>query len=246
MDNLVETFIDFIKKEVNKVPTQKVAKHLLVFLVLVFLLITSVILIYSPEEFEAVFSRRLQERRHPLLDFYMKFISFFGQRYIPIYKILIVAAVFLLFGYIKEGIFMLLTSIASIFNMGLKLLINRPRPSDELVEILIHVQYQSFPSGHVVHYVVFFGMLMVLVLRIRKIKAWIRVLIAIICLNLILSVPFSRVYLGAHWISDVTAGFIAGILMLTLFLYLYFKNSGKEMDTGPVKAKAKGDGAGRN
>lgn len=216
---------DFLKKELKRIPLATIAIYSLLFLLAAFLALTAFVLIFSPSEFEAVLSRELQEDRNPLMDGYMKMVSLFGENETAVPMIAATAAAFAVFGYFKEGIFIILTSLASVINFGVKLLVNRQRPTDDLVAVLIEVRHQSFPSGHTVHYVVYFGLLMILVFRIRKLALWFRLLVAFFCLTLIFSVPFSRVYLGAHWTTDVTAGFIEGLLILSALLYFYFKKS---------------------
>lgn len=214
-----------LKRKIERIPVRKIAVISLIFLFFVFLLITLLIVVFSINEFEAILSRELQEERNPAMDFYMKAASLFGETQIALPMIIGTAFLFAAFGYMKEGIFMLFTSVGSVINFGLKILINRQRPTADLVEILGETSHQSFPSGHTVHYVVFFGMLMILFFRIRRIRLWVRLLIALFCLFLIFSIPFSRVYLGAHWTTDVLAGFIEGIVILSALLYLYFNKT---------------------
>jgi membrane-associated phospholipid phosphatase len=199
----------------------------LIVLLLLFLAITIVVKLYSIEEFEAFFSKQLQARQNPILNWYMLFISFFGERPIAITMIAATTAGFLYFGYVREGFYIMLTAVASIINYFLKMIFNRPRPTDQLVEIIAGAENQSFPSGHTVHYVVFFGMLMIMSVRLKSMPAWLRLFIFLFSMVMILSVPFSRVYLGAHWTSDVMAGFIIGILILSVLLSFYFRSTNK-------------------
>jgi membrane-associated phospholipid phosphatase len=64
-----------------------------------------------------------------------------------------------------EAIFLGLISIPNLFNIWLRELTGRPRPTADLVDVLIGyggVQGTSFPSGHALHVVLFYGFLMYL------------------------------------------------------------------------------------
>lgn len=108
----------------------------------------------------------------------------------------------------------------TLLNMIVKELIARPRPTSELVQQLVQETSLSFPSGHVMHYVTFYGFLIILINE-EPLPRWLKASLWSLCGLLILLVGTSRVYLGAHWPSDVTAGYLLGGFWLGLSLWLY-------------------------
>jgi undecaprenyl-diphosphatase len=101
-----------------------------------------------------------------------------------------------------------------VLNVGLKHAFQRARPV--LEQPLVHHLTYSFPSGHAVASTVFYGALCGLVLahlRSRALRAGAVGLAA----AMVLLVCASRVYLGAHFLSDVVAGVAVGTLCLLVF-----------------------------
>jgi undecaprenyl-diphosphatase len=107
----------------------------------------------------------------------------------------------------------LVTAAGYAIKAGCKYGIGRPRPTQELVHILSQPGDYSFPSGHTVHYVVFLGFLwfLTLVLVRPRLLSW--PLLGVIG-ALVLLVGLSRIYLGAHWASDVIGGYLLGGALL--------------------------------
>ena len=103
-----------------------------------------------------------------------------------------------------------LSSLALMF--GLKNLFDRDRP---LVPLLEEARGLSFPSGHALMSVTFYGLLIYIVFKGFKNKTLKWTLIGLLLL-LILTISFSRTYLRVHYASDVIAGFCVGILWLVI------------------------------
>lgn len=105
-------------------------------------------------------------------------------------------------------------------NLLLKLLIGRPRPTDLLLHVARVYHHESFPSGHVVFFVEFFGFLFFLSYVMLKRGPW--RLASLVVLGLLIAlVGVSRVYLGAHWPSDVLGAYLAGGIWLVLMIQVY-------------------------
>ncbi|NTW28329.1 MAG: phosphatase PAP2 family protein [Coriobacteriia bacterium] len=90
----------------------------------------------------------------------------------------------------------------------------RTRPPSGNALIALPTSY-SFPSGHALASLLFFGMFGVLVGYAVK-CGWPRVLTAVVAAVVIVLVGLSRVYLGVHWPSDVIASWLFGGAWLSL------------------------------
>jgi len=96
----------------------------------------------------------------------------------------------------------------------LKQLFQRKRPLSPLLKA---AKGLSFPSGHAIMAVTFYG-LMIYILQHSITIDWLKWFAIILVIALIISIGFSRIYLRVHYASDVAAGFIIGLLWLLISL----------------------------
>jgi membrane protein DedA with SNARE-associated domain/membrane-associated phospholipid phosphatase len=101
---------------------------------------------------------------------------------------------------------------AKLFELAIKFGIQRARP--------IELAYRgadlfSFPSGHATMAAVVFGILAVLVGH--SMGRWGRAVVYGLCAIIVVAIGYSRIYLGAHWLSDVAAGLLFGTVMMAAF-----------------------------
>ncbi len=102
-----------------------------------------------------------------------------------------------------------------------KRLVGRPRPSATLETVTHHLSDPSFPSGHVVFYCSYFGFLFGLAYLGRKRSPRLSRVAMILTAIPVLLVGLSRVYLGAHWPSDVLGGYLLSAAWLPLLFFAY-------------------------
>lgn len=105
----------------------------------------------------------------------------------------------------------LVLTLSSLSNVMLKQALNRSRPT---VDHLVDVSTLSYPSGHAMSAMAFYGFLIYLCVR-YKMKRWLRVFFVTVLVMIVLSVGLSRIYLGVHFPSDVAAGLTGGLIWVT-------------------------------
>ncbi|WP_067338619.1 bifunctional DedA family/phosphatase PAP2 family protein [Stappia indica] len=157
-----------------------------------------------------------QDLRTPVGDDIMTFITMLGDGVV----IAAVAAVVIVYLFARKawrratGLMIAIAS-AAVFVPLFKMLFQRERP----IEIYTGADALSFPSGHATLTAVLFGIIAVLVAHDRSplIKAGIFSL----AVPLIGAVAFSRIYLGAHWMSDVVGGITFGTAMVAIFAFVF-------------------------
>lgn len=115
---------------------------------------------------------------------------------------------------LRIGIYLLVIStLQAPLNWLIKTIVARPRPSEPLVDVLKLESGFSFPSGHVMFYTIFFGFLFFLLVGYSSRSLRRYILLAVLGF-MILMVGISRIYMGAHWLSDVIAGYLVGLVYL--------------------------------
>jgi membrane-associated phospholipid phosphatase len=100
-------------------------------------------------------------------------------------------------------------------NAGLKLAFHRPRPRLAYV----HLDTYSFPSGHAAGAAAIYGVLIFLIARRGRPRLWAACSLVFLVIGSVIG--FSRLYLEAHYLSDVLAGFSVGVLWLSACLLIY-------------------------
>ncbi len=105
----------------------------------------------------------------------------------------------------------LLVATATVTDIALKLIVDRPRPVNPVVDTGLG----SFPSGHVIHAVVIFGLVPILLWAATNSRRHLMAGFVVFSVA-VTSVAVSRVALGAHWPSDVVASFFIGASLLLL------------------------------
>ena len=131
-----------------------------------------------------------------------------------------VAAGLLLLRLWREAVFVLATEGANLVTTYSKLLVERPRPGEDVVRVLSRLQDYSYPSGHVVGYVTVCGFLFFLLYTLAR-PFWWRTVGLVMLGFMVCSIGISRVHLGYHWASDVLGGYALGTAYLLVSIELY-------------------------
>ncbi|PHQ29056.1 phosphatase PAP2 family protein [Leeuwenhoekiella nanhaiensis] len=157
--------------------------------------------------------------RNPALTKYFIFVTDVGDVYG--YLAILVIATILSYFVFKQWKYVLqivlVLALASISNVILKRFIDRARPS---IEHLVTVETLSYPSGHAMSAMAFYGFLIYLVTRFRM-NRFLKALCITALVLFILSIGISRIYLGVHFPSDIAGGFIAGFIWVIFCILLF-------------------------
>lgn len=107
------------------------------------------------------------------------------------------------------------TPTGALLNVAIKYVIQRPRPvfDEPLVSLLTY----SFPSGHTAAATMFWGLLACYLVIVRP--QWhARLLAVLLSVSMVLLVALSRIYLGAHFLSDVLAAMAESVAWLAIWI----------------------------
>ena len=174
---------------------------------------------------DVAITREFQENQSPWLSTPMYAASYIGSTPLLSTALIILAAVIFWIGRLRlEALTILFVSATSaIINYIIKIIVDRPRPNASLVEILQHASGASFPSGHVMSYLAFWGLLFSFAIILFKGNRWWRIALLIVPALFVVLVGPSRIYLGDHWASDVLGGYIFGGVWLSICLWFYLQ-----------------------
>ena len=198
----------------------------LIYLTLPFLIIITIItakIITKKELFidKLAHDILIEQLRNPTLTIFMKTVTKLSNTTFIILISLMLTLLFL-FIWKKEKIAKLIPCnliIVTIGNVILKFIFQRERP---IGYRLIEITGYSFPSGHAMVSMGFYGLLIYLIYRYIKNKKLRNALIGINILIIIL-IGVSRVYLGVHYLSDVLTGYSISIIYLFILTKLLKK-----------------------
>ena len=146
----------------------------------------------------------------------MKIFTFFGS---TIFIVILSIILFIIFIILKQKDKAFKTAgaiiISTIINNIVKIIIRRPRPE----YITVVEKTFSYPSGHTMASTTLYGILLYLLLKSNLNKTY-KIGFGIILGNLPLLVGISRIYLGAHFFTDVFGGYLLSGIILTIVYYI--------------------------
>lgn len=170
-------------------------------------------------EFDEKVTSFIYEYRSENMTEFVTFITDLGDE--VTYAIIIIAVILWFLVY-KNNVRWLIQTVVVLastaaLNVFIKHLISRERP--DIGMRLIEASSYSYPSGHSMCALAFYGFLIYLAYA-KVNHRWIKVLTYILLPVLIIAIGASRVYLGVHYPSDVVAGFAAGLFWLVFVIFI--------------------------
>jgi len=195
-------------------------------LLFIFAFITKELLKDELKGFDTAIYSFIISIKSPVVTQIFKSITFFAS---PVFLIILSILLFFIFKNKKYGLLSAVNLIViTIINQILKFTFTRERPFEWM---LIEESGYSFPSGHAMVSMAFYGMLIFLIWQTQisktKKKLW-----TIVLTVLILLIGISRIYLGVHYASDIIGGFTLSLSYLIIatsivMYYLKYKHSKK-------------------
>lgn len=173
--------------------------------------------LYLPGDVQV--SRAVQSVSLPGLSLLSEAVYWTGV--MPWFYVLGIAAAGSLFAFRHRllAAFMLAALLAHNFVFLIKILIERPRPSADLVDVARVSGGFSFPSGHVMSAVVLWGFVLFASRVIRQ--QTLRLSVQLFSVAMIALMGLQRVYAGAHWPTDVIAAYLWGAVAVLSIAGLY-------------------------
>jgi undecaprenyl-diphosphatase len=196
---------------------------------------------YFPLDVEL--TRAIQALENPGLQTYLQAVGWIG---FPPQSNVIFGTVILALFLIGLRLESVMTLFAAAGSAGLWFLIvpivDRPRPSPEMVRVAMELPTGGFPSGHVLNLTAIFGFLIYLAIVLIANVGWRSVLVALLSVP-ILTIGVARVYDGAHWPSDVLGGYLIGGIWLGLTIWIYRFSKAKLGGSRHAHRRGHGDDA---
>lgn len=182
----------------------------------VFIFISLCVYFNLTSSFDLIIYNFIISFKNDFLTNFLKVITLFGGEYI----ILLITFSFL---FIKNKKFFLSLFIDMIlivlFNYFLKLIFLRERPIDLMI---INETGYSYPSGHSMVAVSFYGFILFLIWK-MNIKKVYKYLFSFVIVLLMILIGISRIYLGVHFPSDVIGGYSISLCYLIVYISLIRK-----------------------
>jgi len=195
---------------------------LIIILGLVFILLSVFIKLDLTISFDNAIYELLTFNMSNLVTNFYKVITLLGSTEFIIFLCIFFLILFIIlkkrnYGYLISIVLI----ISTVINNVLKLIVRRERP---LVLSFVEEHSFSFPSGHTMAAVSMYGILIYLILKSNLSKKLKGVISAVLGIIPVL-VALSRVYLGAHFMSDVIGGIIVSTILLIVITYFVDKKN---------------------
>lgn len=151
-----------------------------------------------------------------------KSITFLGSTTFIILLCIVFLIMFIILKKKNTGIIIsVVLIISTIVNNILKIIFRRSRP--EVLALVVEDSF-SFPSGHTMASVSMYGILIYIILK-SNLNKKLKIILSIILGLLPLLVGLSRVYLGAHFITDIIGAFIISSILLLIEINIIDKKN---------------------
>ncbi len=194
-------------------------------LLILFALLATFVRFHPVLGIDVTITKEFQENQNPWLSGLMTAVSYIGyQLWLSIGLVALAVVILWVVDLRLEAITVAVVYAVSGSLDGLiKLIVGRPRPNTSLVEVFRTASGQSFPSGHVMSYIAFWGLLFTFGVILFDGRRWWRIALLVVSGFFVVMVGPSRIYLGAHWATDVLGAYLIEVALLGIALFIYLQ-----------------------